>query len=101
MAKRDHDEPAAPVEQESHQQERATTFTVAKLAVMHGQAHATTVADDSPFKADHLVASTRHGWLKHEHDTGTPVMLSEHDYLAAIDAARQGKVHAPANKRGR
>lgn len=76
------------------------TFPVSKLAERHGQKHSSTAGDDEPWKVDHLVASTRHGWLKYERDTGLPVTLTDADYLAALEAARGGKVHGPANKRG-
>lgn len=56
-------------------------------------------AHESPFKATHQVADVRHGWTLHEKTVHQNVTLSDADYLSALDAAKKGKTHAPANFR--
>ncbi len=83
--------------------------TVAELAVKHGHTfhsvgkdgklYPTVPGHDSVFKQEHLQCDVLHGWTKHERHTSEDVRLSDADYLAAIDAAKAGKTHAPANKR--
>ncbi len=90
-----HDERETPTEAKVEAKE---LLTVAELAEKHGQTQATPVPGDSPFKSDHLVADVRHGWAQHKHFVGGEVRLSDSDYLAAIEAARDGKTHAPAYK---
>lgn len=96
MGKRDeHDAVDAPAKAEAPTE----LMTVQELAAKHGQTQPTPVPGDSPFRSEHLVADVRHGWQHHTHFVGGPVRLSDADYLAAIEAAKDGKVHAPANRR--
>lgn len=92
-------ESAAPSEQ---------TFALLELAQRHGLViafdktqHRFQAIDqhDAPYKADHLVADVRHGWKLSESRTHEAVKLSDADYLAAVEAAKLGKTHGPANKR--
>lgn len=73
-------------------------FTLEELAKKHNQ-----IARPSPqgdkYKGKHSVAATVHGWPSFEFNYG-PVMLSEDDYLQALDSAQQHKKHPPANRRG-
>ncbi|GMV19459.1 MAG: hypothetical protein AMXMBFR56_76830 [Polyangiaceae bacterium] len=39
----------------------------------------------------HAVAVVMHGWKQHEAHEGGPLLLSERDYLAALDAAAPAK----------
>lgn len=83
--------------------------TVAQLAVKHGLTfhrvgkdgglYPTVPGHDSPYKQEHMQADVLHGWTKHERHTSESVCLSDEDYLAAIEAGKLGKTHAPANKR--
>ena len=83
--------------------------TVAELALKHGHTfyrqgrdgilRPTMPAHDSPFKAEHAQADVLHGWTLFSSHTSEEVRLSDEDYLAAIEAAKSGKVHGPANKR--
>ncbi len=83
--------------------------TVSVLALKHGHTfhrvgkdgglYPTVPAHDSVFKQEHLQADVLHGWTKHERHTSLPVRLTDDDYTAAIEAAKTGKTHAPANKR--
>lgn len=50
------------------------------------------------YKTDHSVAAVRHGWNWYEKHYG-PVELSEEDYLEALEFAKIGEVHEPANRR--
>ncbi len=89
--------PAAPVD------------SLLKLATRHGHTfhrmakdgnlYPTVPSHDSVLKAAHLQADVLHGWTKHERHTSEEVLLTDADYLAAIEAAKTGKTHAPANKR--
>lgn len=92
---------ASPAAAEAPTENEATKlYPVSQLAERHGQVHkGMIVADDEPFKTQHLVASTRHGWRKHHHATGEEVMLTDADYLAALEEAHKGGCHAPANRR--
>ena len=56
-------------------------------------------AHDSVYKAPHLQADVLHGWSKSERLTSQETQLTEVDYLAAIEAAKTGKTHKPANMR--
>ncbi len=105
MAKNEQKQP----EQETPAVSAAPSLTLPALAVKHGQTfhrlgkdgqlYPTVPAHDSTFKRDHLLADVLHGWTKHETHTSEAVSLSDDDYLAAIEAAKTGKTHAPANKR--
>ena len=85
-----------------------TTYTLAELAERHGQDFTfltsegkrvrQVVPDADPFRTQHMMASTAHGWIPYEHNWGL-VRLSDDDYLNALEAAKNGRVHAPANKR--
>lgn len=98
------EQPSAPVAQTS-----APVDTLIKLAVRHGQTfhragadgnlYPTVPAHDSVLRAAHLQADVLHGWTKHERHTSEAVLLTDSDYLSAIEAAKTGKTHAPANKR--
>lgn len=46
----------------------------------------------------HAAAAALHGWVAHEHHTGAPMQLTQHEYLAAIEAAKQPDLvpHPPA-----
>lgn len=87
----------------------AQLTSVSELAKKHGHTfHAmakdgklypTVPGHDSVFKTAHLLADVLHGWTKHETHTSEPVTMSDEDYLAAVEAAKAGKTHAPANKR--
>ena len=79
--------------------DKTEALTVAELAVKHGQARDPAVSEDSGFSRDHLGADAAHGWKRHKHFHAQDVRLSDEDYLAAIDAFRDGKTHAPANMR--
>lgn len=83
--------------------------TVVKLAVKHGHTfhrvgkdgnlYPTVPGHDSPYKQEYMQADVLHGWTKSERHTSEAVCLSDEDYLAAIEAGKLGKTHAPANKR--
>lgn len=77
----------------------AALFTLAQLAKQHGHALNTPVAGDNGFDALHAVASVAHQWEKHERETGVPLTMSVENYLAAIEAAKEGKTHDPVNHR--
>ncbi len=64
-----------------------------------GNMYPTVPGHDSPFKQEHMQADVLHGWTKHERHTSEFISMSDEDYLAAIEAAKLGKTHAPANKR--
>lgn len=91
------------------QKPAAPVAHVSDLAVKHGHTfhkqgkdgklYPTVPGHDSPFKAEHLQADVLHGWTKHENHTSEQVLLTDEDYLAAIEAGKVGKTHAPANKR--
>lgn len=80
-----------------------------QLAIEHGQTFYKKRKDgevflavpthDSPFRRDHAVADILHGWTAYENKESVNVMLSDDDYLSAIEAAKKGSVHAPASKR--
>jgi hypothetical protein len=102
----------APTEEKTEQPKEAPSaqlFTLAELAKMNGhtfhklgkdgELYPAVPSHDSVFKATHLQADALHGWSKHEHHTSELVRLSGEDYVAAIEAAKMGKTHAPANKR--
>lgn len=93
-----HDDKEAPAEPKV---EATELLTVSQLAEKHGQTQTVHVAGDTPFKSDHLVADVRHGWAHHTHFVGGEVRLTDAEYLAALEAAREGKTHAPAYKRSR
>jgi hypothetical protein len=86
----------------------AEVFTLAELAERHGQTFSfltregkkvtQVIPDSDPYRLDHMLACTAHGWIPHEHHYGL-VKLSDDDYLKALEAAKNGRVHAPANKR--
>lgn len=108
MGKNDqkHAEQPAPAQEAAP---AAQLQTVSELAVKHGQTfhrlgkdgnlYPTVPAHDSVFNQFHLQADVLHGWTKSERHTSIAVRLSDDDYLAAIEAAKTGKTHAPANKR--
>lgn len=105
MARRQHEEeqPAVeglPVDMPEAQEASplAPVSTLAELAKRHAQLQAAPIAGDHPYKADHVVADTMHGWTFHKLYVGTDVTLSDADYLAALEAARTGKRHAAADK---
>jgi hypothetical protein len=54
---------------------------------------------ESPFKPTHQVADVYHGWSLHWRTKHQEVFLSDADYLAALQAAKLGKTHEPANRR--
>lgn len=97
------------VEQPTEAAPEPTLLSVSELAKKHGNTfhkagkdgalYPTVWAHDSVFKQEHLQADVLHGWTKHEFHSSEPVCLSDADYLAAIEAAKKGKTHAPANKR--
>ena len=84
-------------------------LSVSDLAIKHGNTfhrrgkdgglYPTVASHDSVFKAAHLQADALHGWTRHEFKNSETVRLSDADYLAAVESAKSGKVHAPANKR--
>lgn len=94
-----HEEKKTKGEPKAEPKEEAKLFKLSELAKRHGMIHPIAVADDRPFKTPHLLAENKHGWLRHEHNTGSELELSDADYLAALEAAGKGSVHAPANKR--
>jgi hypothetical protein len=80
---------------EQHE-ESADTATIVELAKRHGHMlKKTPIAGDDPFSAAHNVASVLNGWKAHEVSTGEIVTLTDADYLAAVEAAKAGKAHAP------
>lgn len=85
----------APAEAEASKVE---ALTVEKLAAKHGQLQPAPIAGDSPFSAAHAVADLLHGWAHHKLYVGGEVTMSDADYLAALEAAAQGKTHAAAFK---
>lgn len=76
-------------------------LTVSDLALKHGHANPNgpAVAGDTPFTALHLLADSLNGWTRHKAYKAENVTLSDADYLAAIEAAKIGSAHEPANKR--
>lgn len=106
MAKND---PKHPEQQAPEAVAPALPPTVSELAIKHGYTfhrlgkdgnmYPTVPAHDSVFNQFHLQADVLHGWTKRERHTSEPVRLSDEDYVAAIEAAKTGKTHAPANKR--
>lgn len=64
-------------------------------------AAAPAVAGDNPHSAAHQSASFLNGWELYTNQTGAEVVLSDEDYLGAIEAAKKGEAHAPANHRPR
>lgn len=88
---------------------REDMATVEALAVKHGQTfhrmgkdgklYPIVPSHDSVFKRDHLVADVLHGWTLYSNKGADPMRLGDDDYLLAIEAAKEGKTHAPANKR--
>lgn len=93
-------------------EEKATDQPLSKLSALalkhgktfhrvgkDGQYYPTVPGHDSPLTQEHLQADVLHGWTKHERQTSEDVLLSDADYLAALEAAKLGKTHAPANKR--
>lgn len=87
-------EEAATMHEPKHE---AKLLTLDALALKHGQTQRAPIAGDSPFTADHLVAEQLHGWSHHALYVGE-VLLSDEDYLAAIEAAKEGKRHFAADK---
>jgi hypothetical protein len=95
--------------QDTMAQDSAPVDTLMNLAIRNGNTfhrigrdggmYPTVPAHDSVLKAVHLQADVLHGWTKHERHTSESVLLSDTDYLAALEAAKTGKTHAPANKR--
>lgn len=94
---------------EKQEQPQEPVDTLYNLAVRNGQTfhrrgkdgnlYPTVPSHDSVLKAEHLQADVLHGWTLHERHTSETVVLSDANYLAAIEAAKAGKTHAPANKR--
>lgn len=58
------------------------------------------LGNGSHFTWQHAVAQFIHGWKRHEEQEGTPLKITEADYLAALDAASHPvgnpKRHGPA-----
>jgi hypothetical protein len=74
-------------------------LTVAELAEKHGHSNPAPVQGDTPFTPLHLLADSLNGWTRHKAYKSEDVTLSDADYLAAIEAAKNGVAHSPANKR--
>lgn len=76
-------------------------LTVSALANKHGQTRKVREdLGDSPYSPEHMGADVLNGWARHKKFVGTEAVLSDADYLAAIEAAKVGKAHEPANKHG-
>lgn len=58
------------------------------------------LGNGSHYTWQHAAASTLHGWDAHAYHEGAPLLLTERDYLAALDAAAPAKglpkLHKPA-----
>lgn len=54
---------------------------------------------DSPYSPDHLGADVLNGWSRLQSYTGEQPKIYQADYKAALEAAKGGKDHAPANFR--
>lgn len=69
-------------------------LTLKQLAAKHNM-YAPRAIDGCEFKAPHAAASAMHGWRRYEYHYGD-FMLSDADYLAALEAAAANSVHLPA-----
>lgn len=88
--------------EESQPAEKSTLFELAKRngqLFVPSAKFAPNASEDSPFRATHQVADVYHGWSMHEKTLHQPVMLSDADYLSALEAAKKGKTHKAANHR--
>jgi hypothetical protein len=77
----------------------ADVFDLVSLAKKKGHYKTAPIKEDSPMSAAHAVADVLNGWSRHERLTGQVLQLSEANYEAAIEAAKQGKPFAAASLR--
>ncbi len=104
MAKRfdEQDAPLPPAEVQVTMDEskgKTEKLPLEKLALATGHAKQPHVQEDGIFDAQHLAAAVRHGWTAYTYYKGEEVLLSQEDYLQALEAAQLGKVHPPAHFR--
>ena len=89
------EQPAAPAQQ---QPDAAPVLSLADLAKKHGQLRAVNPdLEDSPLSPEHMAAAVLHGWNAFAFFKGGQVMLSDADYLAALEAVGKGEAHGPAD----
>jgi hypothetical protein len=70
-------------------------FELRELAERNGQIVKQLDAEDSPFGWRHRVADSVHGWSAHNyHYQADPIMLTEEQYRAALDAACPREGHS-------
>lgn len=88
---------AKKVEMDETPAESEEKLTIAELAKRHGQIQPAPIAGDDPYSADHNIAAVLNGWNWHMLHVFAGVTMTSQNYLAAIEAAKLGKPHAPAN----
>lgn len=83
---------------EPQQDPKTELLELDALAAEFGQKHAKHDPDDSPYKQDHRVADSLHGWSLHNyHYQADPVRLTRAVYQTALEAARGIKGSHPGN----
>lgn len=72
--------------------------TPQQWAELTGNVQNVAVKGDTPYTAAHLTADVLHGWTLYANSYGEEVKLTKSDYVAAVDASKQGIVFETASK---
>lgn len=83
----------------SEEQLEDKKYSVTKLSKITGNRMKASRHHTNPIKGPnsaHAMADAQHGWTHHKYHYASEVELTEADYLAALEAAGQLEIHAPA-----